>query len=139
MRACSANLRGSQYSRADVFAPRPQSAITKRAFVGASDGGGWGAEWKFNVVSTRDDKRRRRAQRQREGGRAGTLYAASTEARIHIHTYIFPFSHQYSSISTHVGRLRTTENCERSGTSAWPATLVPLHVRSRVEQKNDRV
>jgi hypothetical protein len=119
-RACSANLWGSQYSRADVFAPRPQSAITKRAFVGESDGGGWGAEWKFNVVSTRDDKRRRRAQRQREGGRAGTLYMRLAQRRAYTYIHIFfPFSHQYSSISTHVGRFRTTESCERSGTSAW--------------------
>jgi hypothetical protein len=113
MRACSANLRGSQYSRADVFAPRPQSAITKRAFVGESDGGGWGAEWKFNVVSTRDDKRRRRAQRQREGGRAGThyVYAASTERRIHIHIYFSLFSSIFIDFNTrrsvsHDGKLR---------------------------------
>jgi hypothetical protein len=110
-----------------VFAPRPQSAITKRAFVGESNGGGWGAGWKFNVVSTRDDKRRR-AQRQREGEREERRehYAASREA----YTYIF-FSfliniHRFQHTSVVFARRKIArEKCHlrQAGDPGW------LHVR----------
>jgi hypothetical protein len=62
-----------------VFAPQPQSAITKKVFVAKSGSVvgrsvGRGDEWKFNVVSTRDDKRQEKESTMRPAGTTRSIF-----------------------------------------------------------------